>query len=152
LAENELKLRRGSHPRHRERPAPRIPIAARHLAALGLGYRKGRFRWSPHQTLAVRLAGLIEAIYDSARMADGDLKRLTLAREGMARRCAGRRGNSKLQQLVDLFVASPLVTVQVATEKLKVTPQAVEAMLKELGSSLPHEITGRKRYRAWAVI
>jgi hypothetical protein len=127
-------------------------IAAHHLPALGLGYRKGRFRWSPHQGQAVRLAGLIEAMQGSAQLANSDLKRLTLAREVMARRCEGRRGNSKLPQLVDLFMASPLVTVQMATEKLKVTQQAVEVMLKELGPSLPRELTGRKRYRAWGIV
>jgi hypothetical protein len=127
-------------------------IAAHHMPALGLGYRKGRFRWSPHQTQGVRLAGLIEAMQDSAKLADGDLKRLTLAREVMGRRCEGRRVNSKLPQLVDLFMASPLVTVQMATEKLKVTQQAVEVMLRELGPSLPRELTGRKRYRAWGIV
>lgn len=127
-------------------------VAMHHLPMLGLGYRKGRFRWSPHQGQEVRLAGLIEAIHQSARLAGADLKRLTLAREVMARRCEERRGNSKLPQLVDLFMASPLVTVQTATEKLKVTPQAVEAMLKELAPSLPREITGRKRYRAWGIV
>jgi hypothetical protein len=101
---------------------------------------------------AVRIAGLIEATHESARLADNDLKRLTLAREVMGRRCEGRRGNSRLPMLVDLFMALPLVTVQMATEQLKVTPQAVEAMLKELGPSLPRELTGRKRYRAWGVL
>jgi hypothetical protein len=57
-----------------------------------------------------------------------------------------------LPQLVDLFMASPLVTVQMAVEKLKVTQQAVEVMLKELGPSLPRELTGRKRYRAWGIV
>jgi hypothetical protein len=95
---------------------------------------------------------LIDAMRGSARLADSDLKRLTLAREVMRRRCDGRRGNSKLPQLVDLFMASPLVTVQMATEKLKVTQQAVEVMLRELGPSLPRELTGRKRYRAWGVV
>jgi hypothetical protein len=127
-------------------------VAAHHLPALGLGYRKGRFRWSPHQAQGVRLAGLIDAMQGSAQLADGDLKRLTLAREVMGRRCEGRRGNSKLPQLVDLFMASPLVTVQMATEKLKVTQQAVEVMLRELGPSLPRELTGRKRYRAWGIV
>jgi hypothetical protein len=127
-------------------------IAVHHLPALGLGYRKGRFRWSPHQAQAVRLAGLIDAMQGSAQLADSDLKRLTLAREVMGRRCEGRRGNSKLPQLVDLFMASPLVTVQIATETLKVTQQAVEVMLKELGPSLPRELTGRKRYRAWGIV
>lgn len=53
-----------------------------------------------------------------------------------------------MSQLVNLFMASPLVTVQMATETLKVTQQAVEVMLKELGPGLPRELTGRKRY--WA--
>jgi hypothetical protein len=127
-------------------------VAAHHLPALGLGYRKGGFRWSPHQAQQIRLAGLIEAVHHSARLADNDLKRLVLAREVMLRRCEGRRGNSRLPQLVDLFMASPLVTVQMATEKLKVTQQAVEVMLRELGPSLPREITGRKRYRAWGIV
>jgi hypothetical protein len=127
-------------------------LAAHHLPTLGLGLRKGRFRWSPHQAQAARLAGLIEAIHDSARLAGADLKRLALAREIMMRRCEGRRGNSRLGELVDLFMASPLVTVQMATDKLKVTPQAVEAMLRELGPSLPRELTGRKRYRAWGIV
>jgi hypothetical protein len=127
-------------------------VTAHHLPALGLGLRKGRFRWNPHQGQEVRMAGLIEAIHDSARLADSDLKRLTLAREVMGRRCQGRRGNSRLRELVDLFMASPLVTVQLAADKLTVTPQAVEVMLKELGPSLPRELTGRKRYRAWGMI
>jgi hypothetical protein len=119
---------------------------------LGLPYRKGRFRWSPHQAQRNRIAGLIQAIHDSARLADNGLKRLALARELMLRRCEGRRENSRLKELVDLFMASPLVTVQMTTEKLKVTPQAVEAMLKELGPGLPRELTGRRRYRAWGVV
>jgi hypothetical protein len=127
-------------------------IAAHHLPALGLGYRKGRFRWSPHQALAVRLAGLVEAVAGSARLADADLKRLALAREVMLRRCENRRGNSRLGKLIGLFVESPLVTTGLAAERLEVSPQAVEAMLKELGPSLPRELTGRKRYRAWGIV
>jgi HTH DNA binding domain len=97
--------------------------------------------------LQVRIAGLIDAVAESARLAGADLQRLTLAREVMMRRCENRRG-----QLVDLFMASPLVTTQLAAQKLGVTPQAVEVMLRELGPSLPRELTGRKRYRAWGIV
>jgi hypothetical protein len=127
-------------------------VAAHHLPALGLGTRKGRFRWGPHQALPVRLAGLVAALAESARLADADLKRLSLAREAMLRRCEGRRADSRLPQLVALFVASPLVTTGLAAAKLGITPQAVEAMLRELGPSLPRELTGRKRYRAWGIV
>jgi hypothetical protein len=127
-------------------------LCEHHLPALGLAYRRGRFRWSPHLALERRLDGLLAAIAQSARIADDDRKRLTLARELMLRRCEGRRGNSRLAELVGLFVELPLVTTQLAAKRLKVSPQAVESMLKELGPSLPRELTGRKRYRAWGIV
>jgi len=127
-------------------------LAAVHLPALGLGLRRGRFRWSPHQALSLRIAGLLGAMAEAAAFGQADLDRLSLARTVMLRRCDGRRGNSKLAELVDLFIASPLVTVQLGAARLKVTPQAVEAMLKQFGGSLPRELTGRKRYRAWGIL
>jgi hypothetical protein len=127
-------------------------VARHHLPALGLGLRKGRFRWGPHQVFPVRVAGLVAAIAESARLAEADLQRLTLAREVMMRRCERRRGNSRLAELVGLFVELPLVTTGLAAERLGVSPQAVEAMLKALGPSLPRELTGRKRYRAWGIV
>ena len=127
-------------------------LAAAHLPPLGLGLRRGRFRWSPHQALSVRIAGLLGALSEAAAFGQADLDRLSLARTLMLRRCEGRRGTSKLAELVELFVATPLVTVQLAAARLQVTPQAVEAMLKQLGSSLPRELTGRKRYRAWGIM
>lgn len=122
------------------------------LPTLGLGLRRGRFRWSPHQVLSVRIAGLLGALTEAAVFGQGELDRLSLAREVMLRRCENRRGNSKLSELVELFVASPLVTVQLAAARLQVSPQAVEAMFRELGASLPRELTGRKRYRAWGIL
>jgi hypothetical protein len=127
-------------------------LAAAHLPTVGLGLRRGRFRWSQHQALGVRIVGLLGAFSEAAAFGQADLDRLSLARELMLRKCEGRRGNSKLPELVELFVASPLVTVQLAAARLQVSPQAVEVMLKELGGSLPRELTGRKRYRAWGII
>ncbi len=127
-------------------------LAAAHLPTVGLGLRRGRFRWSPHVPRGARIAGLLGALAEAAAFGQADCDRLTLARTLMLRRCEGRRGNSKLADLVALFVASPLVTVQLAAARLQVTPQAVEAMLKALGASLPRELTGRKRYRAWGIV
>lgn len=126
-------------------------LAQAHLPTVGLGLRRGQFRWSPYQTRTARVTGLLGALAEAAAFCHADLDRLSLVRELMLRKCEGRRGNSKLSELVDLFVASPLVTVQLAAAQLQVTPQAVEAMLKELGASLPRELTGRKRYRAWGI-
>jgi hypothetical protein len=127
-------------------------LARQHMPALAFGHRRRRIRWSPHLPRRARLTGLLDGIAESARAGDADLDRLWLAREVMLRRCEGRSKNSRLPGLVELFIGSPLVTVQLAAARLGVTPQAVEAMLKELGSSLPREITGRKRYRAWGVL
>lgn len=57
-----------------------------------------------------------------------------------------------MAELVELFVSSPLVTVQLASVRLNVSPQAIDAMMRELGGSLPRELTGRKRYRAWGIL
>ncbi|MBX9876607.1 MAG: DUF1612 and helix-turn-helix domain-containing protein, partial [Beijerinckiaceae bacterium] len=127
-------------------------LADAHLPTLGLGLRRGKFRWSPHLALSVRIAGLLGALTEAAAFGQADLDRLSLARTVMLRKCEGRRGNSKLAELADLFVASPLVSVQLAAARLQVSPQAVEAMLKQLGGSLPRELTGRKRYRAWGIM
>ncbi|CAH1696396.1 HTH_13 domain-containing protein [Hyphomicrobiales bacterium] len=127
-------------------------LGSAHLPVIGVGLRRGKFRWSPHLALSARVAGLLGAFAETAAFGQADLDRLSLARDVMLRKCEGRRGNSKLAELVDLFVASPLVTVQLAAARLQVSPQAVEAMLKQLGASLPRELTGRKRYRAWGVL
>ena len=127
-------------------------LAQAHLPTLGLGLRRRRFRWSPHLPRPARVSGLLGALAEAAAFAQADCDRLSLARDLMLRKCQGRRGNSKLAELVDLFVASPLVTVQLSAARLQVTPQAVEAMLRELGTSLPRELTGRKRYRAWGIV
>jgi HTH DNA binding domain len=41
--------------------------------------------------------------------------------------------NSKLPELVDLFLLRPLVTVPLGAKLLKVTPKAVDLMLVQLG-------------------
>lgn len=127
-------------------------LAQAHLPTFGLGLRRGRFRWSPHQALSTRIGGLLGALTEAAVFGQGELDRLGLARSLMLRKCEGRRGNSKLAELVDLFVALPLVTVQLAAARLQVSPQGVDVMLRELGASLPRELTGRKRYRAWGIV
>ncbi|WP_246389395.1 helix-turn-helix domain-containing protein [Microvirga mediterraneensis] len=56
---------------------------------------------------------------------------------------AKTRSNSKLPELVDLFLSRPPVTVPLGAKLLKVTPKAVDLMLQQLGGALPRELTGR---------
>ena len=127
-------------------------IASLHLPALALGLRHRHYRWHSGRAIEIRLAGLLDAIAGGAHLGHADLDRLTNARAAMMRRCAGKSKNSRLAELVDLFVSNPLVTIQMAAASLKISPQGVDAMLAELGSTMPRELTGRKRYRAWGIL
>ncbi|WP_227385993.1 helix-turn-helix domain-containing protein [Microvirga rosea] len=62
------------------------------------------------------------------------------------------RSNSRLPELVDLFLSRPLVTVPLGAKLLKVTPKAIDLMLTQLGGARPRELTGRTRYRAWGIV
>jgi hypothetical protein len=77
---------------------------------------------------------------------------LILAREAMERVTRKCRSNSKLPELVGLFLSRPLVTVPLGAKLLKVTPKAVDLMLAQLGGARPRELTGRLRYRAWGIV
>ena len=127
-------------------------IASLHLPTLASGLRHRRYRWHGWQAIEIRLTGLVDAITGSAQLGHADLDRLTNARAAMMRRCVGKSKNSRLRDLVDLFASNPLVTIQMASAALKVSPQGIDVMLAELGSSLPRELTGRKRYRAWGIV
>ena len=80
-----------------------------------------------------------------------ELDRLTFARELLLRKCQGKRANSKLPRLVELCLTSPIVSVLFAAKQLGVSQQVATIMLDELLSNL-RELTGRGRYRAWAVM
>ena len=62
-----------------------------------------------------------------------------------------RRRSSRLPGLVELFLSRPLVSIPMAAKALKVSNQAVAAMLPQLGS-LPRELSGRERYRVWGIV
>ncbi len=71
--------------------------------------------------------------------------RLMLAREQMQRKLRGRRSNSRLPQLVDMMMRSPLVSSQMVEKELAVTQQGALKLISDLNL---REITGRGRFRA----
>ena len=75
--------------------------------------------------------------------------RLMLAREQMQRKLRGRRSNSRLPQLVDMMMRSPLVSSQMVEKELEVTQQGALKLISDLNL---REITGRGRFRAWGVL
>ena len=112
------------------------------LAAMATG-RAGRERGSVENYVAAIEAAAVSGMKE--------LDRLTLAAEMLRRRCVGKRGNSKLPALASLFIESPIVTVPLAAKRLGVSQQAASTMIDFLSPSL-REITGRERYRAWAIL
>jgi hypothetical protein len=122
-----------------------------HLAAIHAGLRRAKCRRSRQHDAASRLIGFAQAIEAMANADMKELDRLTLARELLLRKCQGKRGNSKLPRLVELCLTSPIVSVPFAAKQLKVSQQAATIMIDELSSNL-RELTGRGRYRAWAVM
>lgn len=122
-----------------------------HLATMNLGLRAAEYRRHRRDDLTGRLTIFLRAVRAAAEAGIKDLAQLSQARRQMDSKLKGTRSNSKLPGLIELFMSTPLVTVPVAAKSLKVSPQAVESMLKAMGPALPREVTGRARYRAWGI-
>jgi hypothetical protein len=91
------------------------------------------------------------AIIDAAaRESLAQHDRLMLAREHLARKGRGRRQTSQVPHLAALLLETPLVSVPMIAETLKISPQAAQILVRDLGPTL-REITGRQRYRAWTI-
>jgi hypothetical protein len=122
-----------------------------HLAAIHTGLRRAKYRRSRQHDAASRLISFAQAIEAMANADMKELDRMTLARELLLRKCLGKRGNSNLPRLVELCLASPIVSLPFAAKELGVSQQAASTMINELSSNL-REVTGRGRYRAWAIL
>ena len=122
-----------------------------HLAALNVGMRAAPYRRAHVHDPGTRIAGFLDGVTAAADRGHKDLDRLTLAREVLGVQLNGRRSTSRLPALVDLLLSKPLISVPLAAKELKVSPQAVEGMIGELGAT-PRELTGRGRYRAWGIV
>jgi hypothetical protein len=76
--------------------------------------------------------------------------RLMLAKEILARKGRGRRTTPNLPRLAELLLAAPLVTVPLIAQDLKISPQAAQILIRDLGPTL-REITGRQGDCAWTI-
>src|SRR3712207_5809667 len=97
-----------------------------HLLPLAAGFKQSRFRPQGREGAPEKLEGFCQVLEEALAIAHKDLDRLILARELMSRVTAKTRSNSKLPELVDLFLSRPLVTVPLGAELLKVTPKRSE--------------------------
>lgn len=124
----------------------------KHLLPLVSSYKASRYRLQGREGGVEKVEAFARIVDEAVNQGEKDLQRLIMARETMMRRAKDCRSNSRLPQLIDLFLSRPLVSVAIASKLIRVTPKAVDLMLAQLGGALPRELTGRRRYRAWGIV
>lgn len=120
------------------------------LLPIDTGRRHAKYRRHPQHGYESRILGFLEWTLAAADRAHKDLDALSLAAQSLERYLAGRRRSSRLPALVQLLLSKPLVSIPMAAKTLGVSQQAVDVMMRQLGS-IPRELTGRGRYRVWGV-
>ncbi|KQO79551.1 hypothetical protein ASF29_23015 [Rhizobium sp. Leaf262] len=120
-----------------------------HLAAVNLGLRTIPVDRRRHRDRETRLLAIAHGFVAAAELGLKEHDRLTLARQMMERKLAGRRTSSKLPELIELVISRPLVSAGMIAKELAVTPRAALRIVEELGL---REMTGRGRFRAWGII
>ncbi|MER9558209.1 RHE_PE00001 family protein [Mesorhizobium sp. M0323] len=122
---------------------------ASHLFCLHAGLRivpRDR-RKSPLRT--TRLLAALDAFAEAAAAGLKEHDRLVMGKGQMERRLRKRRKNSSLSALIELVLARPVVSAGLIAAELKISQRAALDLVAELGI---REVTGRGRYRAWAVV
>lgn len=120
-----------------------------HLAAINTGLKTIPVDRRRHRSRDVQLLAIADGLVAAAEIGLKEHDRLALARKMMERKLPGRRTSSRLPELVDLVMATPLVHAGTITKTLGVTPQAARRIVLELGL---REMTGRGRFRAWGLL
>ena len=123
-------------------------LNTRHLACLAMGLRiiPREHRRASERT--ARLDAFIDAMTRTAELGLKEHDRLAMARIQLERRLRDRRSNSRLPRLIELVLARPLVSTNMVQGELGLSRQGALDLIGELGL---REITGRKRFQAWAV-
>lgn len=116
-----------------------------HLAAINLGLKTIPVDRRRHRSREIRLLAIADGLIAAGEIGLKEHDRLALARKMMEWKLQGRRVSSKLPELVDLIMATPLVHAGTVTKTPRVTPQAARRIVAELGL---REMTGRGRFRA----
>jgi hypothetical protein len=128
--------------RERGKVRTHLPCLYAGLRAAGRGLRR------PHTTTDAILAE-IKAMEAAAREGLKEHDRLMLARLQFDQKLKGRRTTSRLPELIELVLATPLISTGVVARKLRITQRAAQDLILELGL---RELTGRERYRAWGIL
>ena len=115
---------------------------------LAWGCRKLGFRWGAKLPLHNRLLGFMDCAIAATERANGEINRLLLAEQVLARRCEGRRKSSRLPDLAALLLKKPCLSLHSAATALKIGHEGARKLMAELGV---REITGRASFRLYGV-
>jgi hypothetical protein len=124
-------------------------VAAGHLASLHLGAKNIPRERRRARGRGDRLLAFVDAIVETALSGLKEHDRLILAKNQLERRLRERRASSRLPDLVELVLSSPIVSTGMVQKKLKVSKQGALNLVGELSL---RELTGRGRFRAWGVL
>jgi hypothetical protein len=105
-----------------------------HLLPLAAGFKKSKIRPQGREGALEKLQGFCQVLEEAVTLGNMDLDRLIRGRDLMNQVADKCRSNSKLAELVKLFLSRPLVTVPLGAKMLKVTPKAVDLMLAQLAA------------------
>ena len=120
-----------------------------HLLCLNIGLRTMPQDRRRVVVADAKLQVWVEAITAAAEAGMKDHDRWLLARRQLERKLVGRRSNSSLPALIELVMATPIVSAGMIAKRLDVSHRAAQDLVAELGL---REMTGRGRYRAWGLI
>ncbi|WP_265517417.1 RHE_PE00001 family protein [Nitratireductor luteus] len=121
----------------------------RHLFSLAAALREIPREQRMSRKASTRCHAFFDAISAGALAGMKEIDRLELAAAQFQRRLRGRRKSSRLPKLAELILSRPIVSAGMIADELKITQRAALNLIGELA---PRELTGRGRYRAWAVL
>lgn len=123
----------------------------RFLLPIDTGRRNAPYRRHPNLDLTRRIEGFLTWAEAGAVEARKLLGSLSLTDELLRNHIKkGRRRNSRLPQLADLFIARPAVSVKLAASHLGVSQQGIHKMLPLLGYNI-HPLTEDGLGRIWGI-
>lgn len=128
--------------RERGKVRTHLPCLYSGLRAAGRGLRRP-------ETITDAFLAEIKAIEAAARDGLKEHDRLMLARLQFEQKLKGRRSTSRLSDLVELVLETPLISTALVARKLRISQRAAQDLVLELGL---RELTGRERYRAWGIV
>lgn len=118
------------------------------LRTAGLATRSGDL--DDRATLGSWIAQFCQAIEAAAAAGQKSLRQMAQGRVRAARVMKGHRPNSRLPRVVSLFLAYPVMTARFINQRLDLTTQGTDWLLKELiEEHIIVETTGRMKNRAY---